>query len=100
MTLRLIRIFKEFNIIEIKQHLLIYGALSGQCANCGHLGIALEITQCVNCQTPFKFLSFQNVREHLPKIKKIIEQRPSLTLVDYEDFKRLDGERKAQEFFK
>jgi len=100
MSERFIRVYKKFDIKELKKCLMIYGALSASCANCNKLGIPLEADQCPDCGAVFKYVSFQKVREHLPKLKKLNEARPNVIFIDYDDFKRLDGEIKAQEFLK
>ena len=100
MTQRLIRIYKNLDIDEIKKHLLFYGDLSGQCAACNHLGVKLDIPACPSCHTEFKYVAFKNVKDHLPKILKLQAERPSLILVDHDDFKRIAGALKAEEFLK
>lgn len=91
-----IRFYKEVNILEIKKHLMTYGALSGICANCRHMNVKLEDFQCSQCKTEFKYVAFQNVKENKPKMIKLAAQRPSLEFVDYDDFKRIEGEEKAR----
>ena len=100
MTERLIRIYKPINIQEIKKQLLICGVLSAQCSACSSVGLKIEAAQCPECQAEFSYIAFQNVKDHYPKIQKIIQERPDVTLVDYDDFKRLSGALKAEEFLK
>lgn len=97
---RLVRIYQSLDLKDVTKHLLIYGAISGTCAHCNKLGVKLENLKCPQCGMEFKYISFQNVREHLPKLQKIQAERPGITLIDYEDYKRLTGEIKAQEFLK
>ena len=100
MTQRLIRVYKNFDIYQIKSHLIIWGDVSASCAHCNSLGLKFETTQCPDCRADFKYATFRNIKDHFPKITKLIHERPDLILVDYEDFKRLSGALKAEEFLK
>lgn len=100
MTQKLIRIYRQLDIDAIKKHLLLYGDLSGQCAACGQLGVKLDVPTCPSCQAEFKYLAFKNIKDHYPKILKLLSERSALTLVDHDDFKRLSGALKAEEFLK
>ena len=100
MSQRFIRIYKKLDIHEIKKRLLIYGDISGACGNCQKIDLKLGTYQCPECQTVYKYISFRNIRDHLPKLQQLHEQRPDLLCVDYEDFKRLSGALKAEEFLK
>ena len=96
MSGRFLRIYKKFYLDEVKTHLLAYGALSGTCANCKALDLKIDTLACPQCKTTFKYFAFQNVRDHLPKMLRISQERPQMIFVDYEDFKRLEGEEKAR----
>jgi len=100
MSERFIRIFKKFDIKEIGEHLLIYGDLSGNCAKCNAVNLKLDMKECPECKTDFKYISFRNIKSHLPKLQKIIQERPQIIFVDHEDFKKNLGAVKAQEFLK
>ena len=93
---RYLRVYKKFYIDEVKAHLLTYGALSGMCANCKAMEIASDALKCPQCGNEFKFIAFQNMREHMPKVNKIAQERPHIMLIDYDDFKKLEGEEKAR----
>lgn len=96
MSERFFRIYKKFYVDEIKSHLLTYGALSGICANCKNMDVKLDAAKCPECATEFKFIAFQNVRDHMPKMLKISQERPQIIFMDYDDFKRMEGEEKAR----
>ena len=85
---------------EIKQHLLIYGDISAQCANCQAMDLKLDMTKCPKCDADFKYISFRNVRNHLPKLQTINATRPDILFVDFDDYKRISGELKARDFLK
>ena len=96
MSERFLRIYKKFHLDEVKTHLLTYGALSGSCAHCKELDVKLDAQTCPQCKTLFKYIAFQNVKDHLPKMLRISHERPDIIFVDYDDFKRLEGEEKAK----
>ena len=100
MTQRLIRIYKQLDIHDIKNHLLICGDLTANCSQCNSVGLKLELTRCPQCQTDFKYIAFRNIKDHLPKILKLNRERPDLILVDYDDFKLILGALKAEEFLR
>ncbi len=100
MNEKFLRVYKKMDIHEIKKHLLIYGDLSAQCAECQAMDIKLDMTACPKCGTPFKYIAFRNVRQHLPKLQKIHESRPEVQFVDFDDYTRITGELKARDFLK
>jgi hypothetical protein len=93
---QLIRMYHHLEFDEIKAHLLEYGVLSGICSNCKEVNQKLDAQACSKCATPFKYIAFQNVKEHLPKILRILHERPDIRLIDYQDFKRIEGEQRAR----
>lgn len=100
MNTKLIRVYKAMDVGQIKEHLLIYGDLSGQCANCQAMEVKLEMVSCPNCRTDFRYVAFRNIKHHLPKLVQLNESRPDLTFIDYEDYSRTLGAKKAEDFFK
>ena len=97
---RLIRVYKNLDIDEIKNHVLLYGALAGQCGKCSQLNVKLDAVKCPACSTEFNFIAFSNIKDHLPKIAQIQFERPYVTFVDHDDFKRISGAIKAEGFLK
>lgn len=100
MNKKFIRVYKELDVIEIQKHLLIYGDLAGQCANCLNMDVRLDMLTCPQCKTEFRHVAFRNIKNHLPKVAKLFRERPQLTIVDCDDFKRCQGALKAEEFLK
>ena len=96
MPRQLIRMYHNLEFDEIKAHTLEYGVLSGVCSNCKEISQKLEAANCSKCGTPFKYIAFQTVREHLPKILRIMAERPDIRFIDYQDFKRIEGEQRAR----
>ena len=94
-----LRVYKEMDIKEIGAHLLIYGDLSGSCASCQKMGVELNADKCPECMSEFKYVTFRNIKENMPKMKRLSEARPNVTFIDFDDYKRLSGAAKAKELF-
>ena len=100
MNKKLIRIWKELNIDDIKEHLFVLGELSGSCNKCSEVGIGDTLTMCPKCKAEFRYIAFRSPETNMPKMTRIREARPDLIFVDYQDFKKITGSIKAKEFFK
>jgi len=97
---KLLRVYKPFDVSKVKEHILVYGDLSGQCGHCQNMDVKLETVSCPNCRTDFRYIAFRNVSHHMPKIIIINATRHDLTIIDFEDYSRILGAKKAEDFFK
>jgi len=97
---QLIRTYNILDIKSIKPHLMIYGDLSAACGNCSEMDIKLDNDKCPKCDTEFKYISFRNMKSHIPNIHKLFKERPRLKIVDFDDYKRNEGAVRAEEFLK
>jgi len=87
-----IRVWKEFDINDISEHLLIVGDAAGDCSKCRTLGIDYSNAKtCPKCATVFKY-----VASRTKEIKKIINKRPDLIFIDFDDYKKVSGKIKAR----
>ena len=100
MSEKFLRIYKKMDFAFVKSRLLIYGALSGSCASCKAMDIKLDAKVCPQCKSEFSYIAFMNIKDHMPKMLRLNEERPDLVFVDYEDFKRIEGALKAENFLK
>jgi len=100
MNEKFIRVYKKLDIKTVKKHLLIYGDLSANCANCKEIDIKLNMPHCPKCETEFKYVAFRNVKTNLPRMNKIRAERPSLTIIDIDDYNRNISTLKADNLFK
>jgi len=100
MNPKFIRVYRKMDLEEVKAHLLICGDLSAHCGNCNDMNLKIDMQGCPECRTEFKYIAFRNIRENMVKLLKLSESRPQVTFIDFDDFKKITGELKAQEFFK
>jgi hypothetical protein len=99
-----LRVYQEFDIEEVKKHLLILGDLSADCAACRMLGIdGYTAKHCPQCQTEFKYLTSRRIETHPGErfqiVRRMREKRPDLIFLDYTDFSKTLGQKKARDFF-
>ena len=97
---KLVRVYQHLDVAKIKPHLLIYGDLGGACAHCNHMDVKLESPRCPSCQNDFKYVAFRNIKVHIPKVFKLLEQNPQVKIIDFDDYKQAEGFNKAKEFLK
>ena len=99
-----LRVFKPFDIEDVRKHLLIMGDLSGDCGACRALGIdSYQATQCPECGTPFKYVTSRrleaNPGERFQLARRVFEKRKDLVFIDYTDYTKVLGQKKARDFF-
>lgn len=103
MTTHYIRIWQPANVEQIKEHLMIAGDLSSDCAKCQEVGLNLTDRSCSNCGTDFLFIASRQAtganKGAGKTVARIKDRRPDLTFIDYEDFKQLTGKKSAEDFF-
>lgn len=94
-----IRIWTEVDIAEIQNHIVIVDDKFGFCPGCREIGLKIEnINKCPKCEREFKFVSS---REKTPAmVMRTRKKLPKLTFVDYDDYERLTGKKKAETLFK
>lgn len=90
-----IRVWKEFDLGDISEHLLIVGDVTGDCSKCRALGIDYsDAKECPECGTHFKYIATRT--GHTPKIK---QRRPDLIFIDFDDYRKATGKLKARKLF-
>ncbi len=100
MNLKFIRAYRKVDIDEVKEHLMICGDLSASCSKCKCMTVKLDMTNCPECRTDFRYMTFRNIRDNMHKMLRISDSHKELMVVDFDDYKRLTGEAKAKDFFK
>ncbi len=99
-----LRTWKSYDLEEVEKHLMILGDVSGDCASCRQLGIHyLEAKECPQCKTPFKYVTSRRLETHpgerFQLAARLRDKRPDLSFIDYEDYRKTLGRKKARDFF-
>ncbi len=99
-----LRVFQPFDIEEVKSHLLIMGDLTGDCGSCREIGLdTSNLKVCPHCGAQFKYVTSRrlelNPGERFQWARRVREKRPDLIMIDYTDYSKLIGQKKARDFF-
>lgn len=99
-----LRVFQSFDIEEVKAHLLIAGDLSADCASCRTLGIdPYSAKSCPQCGAAFKYMTSRRLETHpgerFQLVRRMQGKRPDLVWIDYTDYSKTLGQKKARDFF-
>ena len=99
-----LRTFKLYDLEEVKKYLLFAGDLSGDCAACRALGIDVYTAKsCPGCGTPFRYLTSRRLEAHAGErfqfARRMHDKRPDLVVIDYTDYTKAMGHKKARDFF-
>jgi len=100
MAKKLMRVYQKLDFQDVREHTMIYGDLSAACSKCNALDIKLSESICPECRTEFTYIAFRAVKNHLPKIDKLLAENPKIILIDFDDYKRAQAETKAEDFWK
>lgn len=100
----LIRVWKEFNIDEIDEHLVIIDDIQGFCPACKKTGIPHDmLKKCPSCGRIFYFATLREKGESEAAanlLRKLAVKAPHLTIIDQGDHARISTKRKSQTLFK
>ncbi len=99
-----LRTYREYNIEEVRDHLLILGDLSADCGKCRAIGLdAHTMDHCGECGTPFRFVTSRRSEAHPDErfriVRRFLEKRPQFVFIDYTDYHKTLGHKKARDFF-
>ncbi len=90
-----LRVWEKLKLEEVKKHLLVVGELSAECFNCHQLGVDSKSHNCPNCGATFAYVGFR--RKIRPQdLKTYKQERPSVQLVDFSDFKKAQAKKEAR----
>ncbi|MFH1777182.1 MAG: hypothetical protein ABH952_06475 [Candidatus Omnitrophota bacterium] len=100
---KFIRVYKEMDISKMIEQLIIAGELQANCANCNQIGIDfITEKRCPQCGTEFKYIAFRSKRdkaEEFSQIRRLLEKRQDLMVIDHTDFVKASGKIKAYNIF-
>lgn len=99
-----LRTYQEYDFDTVKAHLLILGDLSADCAACRALGIdPYTATSCPQCGTDFRFVTSRRIENHPEEryqiIRRFRDKRSDIPFIDFGDFNKSLGHKKARELF-
>ncbi|MCM8775426.1 MAG: hypothetical protein NC930_03635 [Candidatus Omnitrophica bacterium] len=99
-----LRTYREYDLEDVQKHLLIMGDLTADCASCRNLGLdAGSVKNCPQCGTNFKYLTSRRLDQHpgerFQLVQRMREKRPDLIFIDYSDYMKSIGQKKARDFF-
>ena len=98
-----LRVFKPFDIEEVRKQLILMGDLSADCGACKEIGLDMNLKNCPHCGVIFKYATSRrlenNPGERFSWAKRTQERRPDLILIDYTDYSKTIGQKKARDFF-
>ncbi len=99
-----LRTYREYDIEDVRDHLLILGDLSADCAKCRAIGLDSGVVEsCPQCGTPFRFVTSRRSEAHPDErfriARRILEKKPHLVFIDYTDYSKTLGHKKARDFF-
>lgn len=96
-----LRIWKEIDIEDVKNHIIMVEDKFGHCPGCKQIGIELkELKKCPGCGRTFKYATSKDARGG--KVDVVVRTRkklPELVFVDYDDYERVTGKKKAESLF-
>tara|TARA_B100000315_G_C14570565_1_gene585248 strand:- start:1042 stop:1341 length:300 start_codon:yes stop_codon:yes gene_type:complete len=90
-----IRQWKEVDLKEIEQSLIVVGELQAECYSCHEIGIDKKAIQCPKCGAYFKYMGFRR-KLQVSYLRQMVEAFPYLNLIDFDDFKKSIGKRDAR----
>jgi len=90
-----LRVWQQFDIKDIEQHLLVIGELSGECYNCHKIGLQISSQACPQCQARFKYMGFRR-KINPSSIPRFKEMHPRLICIDFDDFKKVLSKKEAR----
>ncbi|MDD5216542.1 MAG: hypothetical protein PHN49_10795 [Candidatus Omnitrophica bacterium] len=99
-----LRTYHEYDLEDVKEHLLIMGDLSADCSKCRAIGIeAAGIKNCPQCGTEFRYVTSRRIEAHAGErfqiVKRMRDKYPGLVFIDFGDYQRTLGAQKARDFF-
>ncbi len=90
-----LRIWKELDLKEVEQHLIVVGELTAECFPCHQIDLEKKAVQCPYCGAQFKYMGFRR-RVDIGYIRKLKEELPYMILIDFDDFKKNMGKSDAR----
>jgi hypothetical protein len=101
MNKHFIRAWKEFDVDDIKSHLLVFGLKSGICENCNNIINDITTKACPVCANEFRYIAFRpEVTQDSSFYAKLKDKFSAFIAIEYNDYKKLVAKSKAFDIFK
>ncbi len=99
-----IRIWTEVDIKDVQEHIIIVDDRFGFCPGCKEMGMRIDnLTKCTKCGREFRYVtsreSAQGGGKGFEIMTRIKKKMPGLIFVDYADYERTTGKKKAETLF-
>jgi hypothetical protein len=96
------RIWSEVDIKDVENHIIIVDDKFGHCPGCKKIGIELkDLNKCPSCGRDFKYVTSKDAQGgKFDIVNRTRKKLPQLIFVDYGDFERETGKKKAASLFK
>ena len=95
------RVGTELDVEDVQQHIIMVEDKYGHCPGCKKIGIELkELSNCPGCGREFKYVTSKDARAGKHDIvMRTRKKLPELVFVDYDDYERVTGKKKAESLF-
>ncbi|MDP8260223.1 MAG: hypothetical protein P9L96_04395 [Candidatus Gygaella obscura] len=101
MNTRFLRVWKELDLNDVKEHIAILGIKSAICQKCKNNIADLSKGKCDSCNSQIKYITFrQEIVEDPSFFVKLKVWRKQFICVDYKDYNNMTARMKAEEIFK
>ncbi|MCX7680121.1 MAG: hypothetical protein N2316_13020 [Spirochaetes bacterium] len=95
----MIRVWTEVDITDVQSHIVVIDEKFGFCPGCREIGIKIEgLQKCPKCSREFKYVTSRDKSPAM--VMRTKKKLPHLTFVDYDDYERVTGKKKAEMLFK
>ena len=95
------RIWTEIDIKEVEDHIIMVDDMFAFCPHCKKIGIELkDLKKCPSCSREIKYVTSKDAKHgKVDIVTRIRKKLPELTFVDYNDYERITGKKKAEDIF-
>jgi uncharacterized Zn finger protein (UPF0148 family) len=96
------RIWNEVDVKDIESHIIIVDDKFGHCPGCKKIGIELkDLKKCPSCGREFRYVTSKEAQGgKFDIVTRTRRKLPELVFVDYADYERETGKKKAESLFK
>jgi len=95
------RVWTEIEVDDVQKHIIMVEDKFGHCPGCKQIGIELkDLKKCPGCGREFKYVTSKDAKSGKTEIVMRTKKKlPDLIFVDYDDYDRVTGKKKAESLF-